>query len=89
MSPTTKVFQQWHFISSKHYPNRHEFKAYYGICQTTFKLRYTNHKKLFNHRKLKSDTELSNEFWKDKNNKRSSKVDTRHITQAERDVHNA
>ena len=27
-----------------------ETKVYYGICKTTFKLRYTNHKKSFNHR---------------------------------------
>ena len=31
-------------------------KVYYGICETTFKLRYTNHKTSFNHRNRKSDT---------------------------------
>ena len=45
-----------------------ETKDYYHICETTFKLKYTNHKKLFNHRNCKSDTELSNEFWKIKDN---------------------
>ena len=39
-----------------------ETKVYYGICETTFKLRYVNHKTLFNHRNRKSVTELSNEF---------------------------
>ena len=45
-----------------------ETKVYYGICETTFKLRYANHKKLFNHRNHKSDTELSKEFWRIKDN---------------------
>ena len=47
-------------------PKNSETKVYYGICETTFKLRYVNHKKSFNHRNCKSDTELSNEFWKTK-----------------------
>ena len=51
-----------------------ETKVYYGICETTFKLRYANHKKSFNHRNRKSDTELSNEFWKIKDNKRSANI---------------
>ena len=37
-------------------------KVYYGICKTTFKLRYANHKKSLNHRICKSDTEISNKF---------------------------
>ena len=49
-----------------------ETKVYYGICETTFKLRYANHKKSFNHRNRKSDTELSNEFWRIKDNKHSA-----------------
>ena len=51
-----------------------ETKVYYGICQTTFKLRSTNHKKSFNHSNRKSDTELSNEFWRIKDNKRSANI---------------
>ena len=39
-----------------------ETKVYHGICETTFKLRYANHKKLFCHRNRKSDTELSKSF---------------------------
>ena len=47
-----------------------ETKVYYGICKTTLKLRYANNKKLFNQRNRKSDTELSDKFWriKDKHN---------------------
>ena len=45
-------------------------KVYCGICEMMFKLRCANHKKSFNHRNRKSDTELSNEFWKITDNKR-------------------
>ena len=41
-----------------------ETKVYYAVYETTFKLRYTNHKKSFNHRNRKSDTELTNDFLK-------------------------
>ena len=51
-----------------------ETKVYYGIYETTFKLRDANHKKSFNHGNCKSDTELSNEFWKMKDNKRSANI---------------
>ena len=55
-----------------------ETKVYFGICETTFKLRYVNHKKSCNHRNRKSDTQLSNEFWKIKDNKHSANI-TREI----------
>ena len=42
----------------KHKPN-----LYKGICKTTFKKRYANHKKSFNKEKNKSDTKLSTEYW--------------------------
>ena len=51
-----------------------ETKVYYGISETTFKLRYANHKRSFNRRNHKSDTELSNKFWKLKDNKRSANI---------------
>ena len=51
-----------------------ETKVYYGICETTFKLRYANHKKSLNHRNCKSDTELSNAFWRIKDNKHSANI---------------
>ena len=49
-------------------------KVYYGNCETKFKLRYTNHKKSFNHRNHKSYTELSKKFWKIKDNERSTNI---------------
>ena len=39
-------------------------KVYIGLCQTTFKKRYANHKKSFNTEKYKNSTALSNEFWR-------------------------
>ena len=35
----------------------------YKLCSTSFKYRYANHKKSFNHEKYKTDTELSKEVW--------------------------
>ena len=49
-------------------------KVYYGLCKTAFKLRYANHKKLFSHRNHKSDTGLSNNFWRIKDNKHNTNV---------------
>ena len=37
-------------------------KCYLGSRETTFKDRFGNHKKFFNHVKDKNDTELSKEF---------------------------
>ena len=51
-----------------------ESKVYYGIWETKFQLRYTNHKKSLNHRNRKSDTELSNEFWRIKDNKHNANI---------------
>ena len=42
-------------------------KRYMGICTTTFKLRYANHKKSFNHEVYKTDSELATEIWRLKN----------------------
>lgn len=44
-------------------------KSYIGISETTFKVRYANHKKSFNHKRYEKETELSKEVWrlKDKN----------------------
>ena len=36
-------------------------KIYYGTSEGTFKQRYGNHKKSFNHEKHRADTELSKE----------------------------
>ena len=43
-------------------------KEYIGLCETTFKKRYANHKKSFNHEKYKNSTTLSTEFWRLKTN---------------------
>ena len=43
--------------------NYHE-KIYYGTSEGTFRQRYGNHKKSFNHEKHRKDTELSKEYWK-------------------------
>ena len=42
-------------------------KVYFGSCETTFKKRFSNHKKSFNLKEYKNETELSNEIWRIKN----------------------
>ena len=44
-------------------------KLYKGICETTFKKCYANHKKFFKTEKNKNDAKLSTEYWKLANNK--------------------
>ena len=39
-------------------------KIFYGISEGTFKQRYGNHKKSFNHEKHRTDTELLKEYWR-------------------------
>ena len=55
-------------ISSENF----QTKIYYGTSETKFKIRYSNHKKSFNHEKYKNDTELLNELWKIKAPKEES-----------------
>ena len=43
--------------------NYHE-KVYYGTSEGTFKQRYGNHKKSFNHEKHRTDVKLSKEYWR-------------------------
>ena len=38
-------------------------KIYYDVSETTFKLKYANHKKTFDNIKYENDTELSKEYW--------------------------
>ena len=38
-------------------------QTYIGISETTFKKRYANHKKSFNHEKYRQNTELSKHVW--------------------------
>ena len=39
-------------------------KKYIGLCETSFKKRFVNHKKSFNHERYKNSTTLSTEFWR-------------------------
>ena len=43
-------------------PNYKE-KIYFGIAETSFKQRFSNHLKSFNIKKYRKETELSKEFW--------------------------
>ena len=43
-------------------------KNYIGLCEGSFKLRFSNHKKSFNHRKYSHETELSKYIWQLKDN---------------------
>ena len=67
-------------------------KLYKGICETTFKKRYANHKKSFNVEKNKNDTKLSTEYWKLANNKlthgypRAKKATINHTNPIQEDV---
>ena len=38
-------------------------KYYYGLCETTFKTRYKNHKHTFRHQEKRHSTELSKACW--------------------------
>ena len=49
-------------------------KCYLGSCEATFKDRFGNHKKSFNHLKHKNDTELSKEFWEIKKRNGTPKI---------------
>ncbi len=44
-------------------------KHYIGMTVSTFKERYRNHIKSFNHKRYSNDTELSKYIWKLKDNK--------------------
>ena len=66
-------------------------KLYKGTCETTFKKRYTNHKKSFNIEKKKNDTKLSTKCWKLENKKLhpqiswSMKATVNHTTPIQKD----
>ena len=49
--------------------NNQQGDQYFGICQTEFKIRLSNHKNSFKNRQKEKDTELSKYIWdlKDKN----------------------
>ncbi len=49
--------------------NTNSTKHYIGMTASTFKERYRNHIKSFNHKRYSNDTELSKYVWKLKDNK--------------------
>ena len=49
--------------------NTNSTKHYIGMTASTFKKRYRNHIKFFNHKRYSNDTELSKYIWKLKDNK--------------------
>ena len=49
--------------------NTNSTKHYIGMTASTFKERYRNHIKSFNHKRYSNDTELSKYIWKLKDNK--------------------
>ena len=56
--------------TSENYRN----KIYYSISETKFNWRYANHRKSFKNRNYKTDTELSNEIWKLKEQNKSTDI---------------
>ena len=59
-------------------------KIYMGIAETTFKKRYSNHKRSFNLPAYKNDTELSKEFWKIKRRNSVSQIKWRILRKCSR-----
>ena len=49
-------------------------KVYLGVSETTFKVRYGNHKQSFTKQHHKNDTELSKEYWKVKQQNGISRI---------------
>ena len=56
-------------------------KKYIGLCETTFKKRFNNHKLSFNNEKYKNSTTLSIEYWKLKENNKNPTVQWRIVRQ--------
>ena len=54
--------------------SKYKQKRYKGICETTFKKRYANHKKSFNLINSKNDTNLSIEYWTLKQKQKSPRL---------------
>ena len=49
-------------------------KYYYGVCETTFKKRYSNHLKSFKTAKYKNETALSKYIWQLNEKKNNMKL---------------
>ncbi|XP_070571144.1 calcium-activated chloride channel regulator 4A-like [Ptychodera flava] len=57
-------------------------KCYYGLTESTFKSRYTNHRYSFNHKKHANSTELSKHVWKLKQGGRPFTISWSIVTRA-------
>ena len=68
--PITNIYKAKITSSLRNY---HE-KVYYVTSEGTFKQRYGNHNKSFNHEKHRTDTELSKEYWRLKKLKANPQV---------------
>ena len=68
---TTNIVYKAKITSSN---QNYQEKVYFGSCETTFKKRFSNHKKSFNLKEYKNETELSNEIWRIKNSGHHQKV---------------
>ena len=60
-SQVTDVIYKAKIISTL---RKYNEKIYYGASQGTFKQHCENHKKSFNHKKHRTDPELSKEYWR-------------------------
>ena len=70
------MFNVKYFISTywKCSNSKYEQKSYKGICETTFKKRYANHKKSFNLIKSNIDAILSIEYWTLKQKQKAPRI---------------
>ena len=68
---TTNIVYKAKVTSSN---QNYQEKVYFSSCETTFKKRFSNHKKSFNLNEYKNETELSNEIWRIKNSGHHPKV---------------
>ena len=68
---TTNIVYKAKVTSSN---QNYQEKVYFGSCETTFKKRFSNHKKSFNLNEYKNETELSNEIWRIKHSGHHPKV---------------
>ena len=62
---------------------------YIGIAETTFKKRYSNHKRSFNLAAYKNDTEISKQFWKMKRRNSVPKIKWRILRKCPRFNHSS
>ena len=68
---TTNIFYKAKITSSN---QNYQEKVCFGSCETTFNKQFSNHKKSFNLKQYKNETDLSNEIWRIKNSGHNPKV---------------